>query len=48
MYVSFPFFILLAQVGHNEFEHPLLLHISHIREVVIPERENRKKAFDTI
>lgn len=29
----------LAQLGHDEFEHPVL-HISHIKEVVILEKEN--------
>lgn len=51
MYGSFPFIIFfLAQVGHDEFEYPLLLHISHIREVVILEGENKKKkkAFDIV
>lgn len=32
----------LAQLGHDEFKHPIL-HISHIKEVVILEKENLKK-----
>lgn len=32
----------LAQLGHDEFKHPVL-HISHIKEVVILEKENLKK-----
>lgn len=45
MYVSFPFIAFLAQVGHYEIEHPLLFQLSHLREVVILERENKKKKF---
>lgn len=33
MHVSFPSIFHLAYVGQNEFEHSLLLHISHTQEV---------------
>lgn len=43
MHVSFPFIIHLAQIGQKEFEHSLLLHISHTGEVGYPGGVKKRK-----